>query len=64
LHVSDRIVVGVETSGEVASALSAHREHLASETLAREVLDGPAEGATPQTAEIDGTAVSITVSKV
>jgi hypothetical protein len=48
----------------VASALAAHREHLASETLAREVLDGPAEGATPQTAEIDGTAVSITVSKV
>jgi isoleucyl-tRNA synthetase len=64
LHVSDRIVVGVETSGEVASALATHREHLASETLAREVLDGPAEGATPQTAEIDGTAVSITVSKV
>jgi isoleucyl-tRNA synthetase len=63
LEVSDRIVLGVETSGEVAAALAAHREHLASETLAREVRDGAIESEHRQTGEIGGIPVTLTVSK-
>jgi isoleucyl-tRNA synthetase len=63
LDVSDRIVLGVEASGEVAAALALHREHLASETLAREVSDGPIESAFRQTSEIEGISVTVTVSK-
>jgi isoleucyl-tRNA synthetase len=63
LEVSDRIVLSVQTSGEVAAALDAHRDDLAGETLAREVRDVPIEGAWAQTGEIDGTAVTVTVSK-
>jgi isoleucyl-tRNA synthetase len=42
LEVTDRIELGVETSGEPAEALDAHREEIAAETLAATVTtDGP-----------------------
>jgi isoleucyl-tRNA synthetase len=63
LKVSDRIVLGVETSGEVAAALAAHREHVASETLAHEVHHTAVEGGLRQTSEIAGVPVTVTVSK-
>ena len=44
LEVTDRISLGIETSGEPAAALTAHREEIAAETLAENlettVLDG------------------------
>jgi isoleucyl-tRNA synthetase len=40
LHVSDRIVVGIEARASVAEALEAHRGEIAAETLAIELVLG------------------------
>jgi isoleucyl-tRNA synthetase len=63
LEITDRIVLGVETSGEVAEGLAAHREVIAAETLAGSVVDGPVDGHR-ETGTIDGTPVTLTLRKV
>ena len=64
LHVSDRIRLGVDGDADALAAVDAHRDMVAGETLATEVVIGavPAERA----AEVevgDGLAVRITVEK-
>jgi isoleucyl-tRNA synthetase len=44
LQVTDRIVLGVETSGEPAAALAAHGEEIAAETLAAGVVTDGVDG--------------------
>jgi isoleucyl-tRNA synthetase len=44
LQVTDRIVLGVETSGEPAEALAAHGEEIAAETLAAGVATSGVDG--------------------
>ena len=62
LHVSDRIVLGVETDQELAAALDEHRDHLAAEVLATEIRSNPVDGA-PADAELslDGHRVRLTL---
>ncbi len=61
LDVSDRIDLGVETTGPVAEALAAHRDDIAGETLAVSVHDAALSGGYRQDAEIDGEPVVVTV---
>jgi isoleucyl-tRNA synthetase len=65
--VSDRIVLGTETvyGGIAAAALTTHRDLIAGETLATELLDHPLDGdAFPQESEIGGEPVMFTLRKV
>nr|MDP9327866.1 class I tRNA ligase family protein [Actinomycetota bacterium] len=62
LDVSDRIVLSVETSGEVAEALRAHAATITGETLAVELSDRMAPDAV-HTVEIDGSPVRIGVRR-
>ncbi len=65
LEVSDRIVLGVETSGDLAEALAAHGDHVAFETLAAELLPSVIlDAAYRQDAEIERSAVTITLRRV
>ncbi len=60
LEVTDRIVLGVEASGDLVEAFDRHRDYIAGETLAASATDGPIEGATHrEEAEIDASAVTI-----
>jgi isoleucyl-tRNA synthetase len=60
LHVSDRIALGVSAGTEVGSALDAHRDEVAAETLAVSLKEGVLEDATfTQEAAIDGSPVTI-----
>ena len=61
LDVSDRIDLGVETTGALAEALAAHRDEIAGETLAVTVSDVALSGGHRQEAEIDGQPVVVTV---
>jgi isoleucyl-tRNA synthetase len=62
LDVSDRIVLGVVSSGDVAEALDRHRGYVASETLATEVGDAEVRDAGfRQDAEVAGIPVSVTL---
>ena len=61
LDVGDRIVLGVRASGAVAEALSAHRDHVAGETLAVELVDGPAPGAELRAVDVEGERVDISL---
>jgi isoleucyl-tRNA synthetase len=62
LDVGDRIVLGLRVDGLAAEALRAHRGWIAAETLAVDVVDGAAPGATfEQTFEIDGAAVGVSL---
>jgi isoleucyl-tRNA synthetase len=64
LQVSDRIVLGVETQGELAEAIATHGDQVAGETLARELSSTAVTGATyRQVAEIEGSAVTITLRR-
>ncbi|GIV00787.1 MAG: isoleucine--tRNA ligase [Actinomycetota bacterium] len=64
LEVSDRIVLGLATAGELADAFAAHRGTIAAETLAVEVRDEPIADATFRTdAEVDGSSVTITLRR-
>jgi isoleucyl-tRNA synthetase len=65
LDVSDRIALGVATSHEVAAALGAHRDLIAGETLAVELVDRPLEGETfRREAQIDGQPIEVTLRRV
>jgi isoleucyl-tRNA synthetase len=63
LDVTDRIVLGVDTTGDVAAGLAAHRDVIAAETLAGSLVDGPVDGHRQEGA-IDGTPVIVTLRKV
>ena len=64
LAISDRIVVGVTTGGGVAAALEDHRDLIAAEVLAVELVAGPIERPTfVQDTELDGEAVRIELRK-
>ncbi len=64
LAVTDRIVLGVETDGEVAAALEAHGSTVAGETLATTLSATLDREGHRQDAEIDGTRVAISVRRV
>ncbi|MGZ8607199.1 MAG: isoleucine--tRNA ligase [Actinomycetota bacterium] len=62
LDVSDRIVLGVVSSGDVAEALDRHRAYVADETLATEIGDAEVgDAGFRQDAEVGGTPVSVTL---
>ncbi len=64
LEVTDRIVLGVEASGEVVEALRAHRAYVAGETLAARLVVGPLPDATHrQEAVVDGVPVVVTLRR-
>ncbi len=64
LHVSDRIVVGVEAAGSVAAALETHRDEIAAETLAVELVIGRVEKAMiREVTEIDEETVTVSLRK-
>jgi len=62
LHVSDRIVVGVEARGPVAGALEAHRDEIAAETLAVELVLGAIPDASiREVTEIEGETATVSL---
>jgi isoleucyl-tRNA synthetase len=62
LDVGDRIVLGLHVQGLAVEALGTHRGWIAAETLAVDVVDGAAPGATfEQAFEIDGAAVGVSL---
>jgi isoleucyl-tRNA synthetase len=63
LDVSDRIVLGLATSGDAAEALRAHRSSVAEETLAVEVVADVADATYRQDAQVDGTPVVISLRR-
>jgi isoleucyl-tRNA synthetase len=65
LQVGDRIVLALTVEGALAEALAAHRDVIAAETLATDIVEGPDEGATyRQTLELDGGPIAVSVRKV
>ena len=65
LDVSDRIVLGVRATGELAEAVSAHAAYVSGETLATQIESGELLDATStQEAEIEGSAVTVTLRRV
>ena len=60
LAVTDRIVLGVDASGDVRDALDAHRDDVAAETLATAIEDRSVSDR-PYEVEIDGTRVAVSV---
>jgi isoleucyl-tRNA synthetase len=62
LQVTDRISIAVETSGEPAEALAAHREEIAVETLAATVGTDGVEGFRLE-GTLDGTPVVVSLRK-
>jgi isoleucyl-tRNA synthetase len=66
LDVTDRIELGLDTSGHVAEAVAAHREWIAGEVLAIRLEDAAGEGregARHERAELDGVEVGITLRR-
>ena len=62
LHVSDRIVVGVEARGLVAEALETHRDEIAAETLAVELVLGAIPDASiREVTEIEGETATVSL---
>jgi hypothetical protein len=60
--VSDRIVVGVEARGPVAGALEAHRDEIAAETLAVELVLGAIPDASiREVVEIEGETATVSL---
>lgn len=57
LNVSDRIALSVETSGEVAEAIAAHKDEIASAVLATSLNVGKAEGKHLSEQELEGVKV-------
>ena len=65
LEVSDRIVLGIESDVGVRAAVAAHRDYLAAEALALEVLDRPVDHPARSTElSIDGAAVRLSLRPV
>ena len=64
LHVSDRIVLGVSASGEVAEALEAHRDWIQTETLAVAAESRELEDATDRVdGRVGGSDVTVTLRR-
>jgi isoleucyl-tRNA synthetase len=64
LEVTDRIELGLETSGDLARALETHRDYVARETLARAVSDASlADADHRHGAELEGSAVTVTLRR-
>ena len=64
LEVSDRIVLGIAGSEEVAEALDAHADYVAGETLATELrASSLADATSTQSSEIDGATVTLTLRR-
>jgi isoleucyl-tRNA synthetase len=63
LAVTDRIVLGVDAGGDVAAALAVHADTVAGETLATSVSGALDPGGHRQTAELDGSPVTISVRR-
>jgi isoleucyl-tRNA synthetase len=62
LDVSDRIALGIETSGPVAEALGTHRDWIASEVLATSIVDGAVDGETAsEDVSVEGTNARISL---
>jgi isoleucyl-tRNA synthetase len=61
LDVSDRITLAVDASPEVVSAVEAHRDFVAAETLAQALAFGPADGFVGEAG--DGEEVRVTVAR-
>ncbi len=65
LRVSDRIVLGLEVHGELAEALQRHRDEVARETLAVEVVDGVVTDAVERSdVTFEGQPVTVTLRPV
>jgi isoleucyl-tRNA synthetase len=65
LHVSDRIALGIAGGRDVTAALSTHRDAIAGETLAVELVEGEVEPATHrETSALDGASVTVTLRAV
>ena len=64
LEVSDFIRVGLETSGSLQDAVEAHRETIAKEVLARELTTTRLTDAYEESAEVEGTPLTLTLKKV
>jgi isoleucyl-tRNA synthetase len=62
LEVTDRISLGVETTGEPAEALAAHREEIAAETLAASVATDGVDGFRMEGA-LEGTPVIVSLRR-
>jgi isoleucyl-tRNA synthetase len=63
LRVTDRIVLGIEATGDPARALEAHRDYVAEETLADSVsLDAVSDGRREST--VDGSRVAVSLRPV
>ena len=62
LQVSDRIQLGIDAGPAVSAALAAHRDTVASETLAVDLIHGEVEGPSVDTT-IDGEQVRISVRR-
>jgi isoleucyl-tRNA synthetase len=64
LEITDRIELGIQTTGNLARALAAHRDEIAGETLAINLTDEAVDGAeASQEASIEGVAVTISLRK-
>ena len=64
LEVADRIALGLQTSGELSAAVDRHRDTIAAETLAIEIVDGALSDASHQEeATIDGELVVVTLAR-
>jgi isoleucyl-tRNA synthetase len=63
LDVSDRIVLGIAAEGEVAEALTTHRDVIAAETLAVELIDSVADATFRQEAQVEGVTVTVAISR-
>jgi isoleucyl-tRNA synthetase len=70
LEIADRIRARVDATGRVAAAVHLHRSWIASEVLAVELdlvtdpADGRAMGAAPETYEVDGDPVTVSIDRV
>ncbi len=62
LEVTDRIRLAVETSGEPAEALAAHRDEIAAETLATSVETSEVEGFRLE-GDLEGTPVVVSLRR-
>ena len=63
LDVSDRIELGLETSGELAEAAAAHRSYIQQETLAVALADVSVGGNGEQTLDVEGHPLRITIRR-
>ncbi|HUF53430.1 MAG TPA: isoleucine--tRNA ligase [Dehalococcoidia bacterium] len=63
-EISDRIVAHLAGGNRVASVVAAHGDYIRAETLADEIVQAvPPEGATSETAKLDGQEVTLAVRK-